>query len=472
MNKPTALTEIDEIKQYRLINRVGTGGMGEVYKGFDTVLERRVAVKLMHTHLQDDDDNERRFMQEARLLAKSVHPNIVTIHEIGQINAIQYIVMEYVQGESLTRFLKQRGALSISQAIRIAEQLLSGLQHAHKMGILHLDIKSDNTLITSAGHVKILDFGIARIVQGEEGPMEEHVAGTLQYMAPEQLLGEPIDHRCDLFAAGVVLYQMLTNKLPFAGDTPAALLYDHLNEDPVPPSYYNEQVTQALADVVLKAIARDKERRWQSAKEFSDALGRAYRGSSATPEPFLDEDVSGSDESKKSSPSWQQVFVGRDRELRRLVHSYKQAQLSKGQTVILMGEAGVGKSTLAEKFKSYAHKHGASVLYGACLYQEGTDAYLPFIDVLRTFFSKQRHTLPEDKWLELRDRIVVRAPSLLEFGERFTTNFGDPQNLGKHQSSHPDLNLHDGICQFLTVLSETQPVTLILDDIQWLTKRA
>jgi len=469
MAKANNFTPIDEIKQYKLIARLGTGGMGEVYEGFDTVLERKVAVKLMHAHLQEDGDNQRRFMQEARLLAKSVHPNIVTIHEIGKIDSFQYIVMEYVNGKSLTKFLKLKGALDVPLALKIAEQLLSGLHHAHKMGILHLDIKSENALITSENHVKILDFGIARMINRGEILQEENIAGTLHYMAPEQLLGEAIDHRCDLFAAGVVLYQMLTNKLPFGGDTPAALLYDQLNEDPISPSYYNDEVTRTFAEVVLKAIHRNKESRWQSAKEFSEALAVAHqRGSAARElEDYLSGEAPGTDELENILESWQQIFIGRDKELKKLVNVYKQTQRNKGQTVILMGEAGIGKSTLAEKFTNYARKHGAWVLYGACLYQEGTDAYLPFIDVLRVFFSKQRHTLPENQWLELRDEILAQAPSLLEFGERFTTHFGKPDKSTNRQTNQAGLNLHDGIRQFLTILSETQPVILILDDIQW-----
>ncbi len=441
--------------------------MGEVYRGFDTTLERDVAVKIMHRHLMDDEANDARFMREARLLARSVHPNIVTIHEIGKVKLGRYIVMEFVEGLPLTTIVRREEIMSPERAIDFSQQVLSALQHAHNFEIIHRDIKSENILVTTQDLVKVLDFGVAKTLAKQGLTMAGDVVGTVQYMAPEQLLGEAVDTRCDIYAAGIVLYEMLTGRLPFTSDSPAAILYNQLNEDPIPPSHYNSQVKSALDDVVLKAIDKQKEERWHSADEFAEAL-RSVSQQTRTPQVNIDgllDSENNLDEERQNLPGGRPVFIGRRPELKKLVSLYQKAKQGVGQTVILMGEAGVGKSTLANRFKKYAQMNGACVLYGACLYQEGMDAYLPYIDALRSFFSRDSHSLPEDKRQEMKEMVRERVPFLLEFSERFTTSFGGPIGGGPEASSDPNLN--EGIYQFVKTLSEYRPVLLILDDIQW-----
>ncbi len=197
-----------QVKHYKIVQSLGKGGMGEVFKAFDSVLERDVAIKVMHKHLLEDVRNDARFMSEARVAAKLVHPNIVTIHEVDEADFGRYIVMEFVQGTSLTDLIRNKGTLKPESVIKFAGQMLSGLQLAHSMGILHRDIKSDNILITSDDQVKILDFGIAKIMANEGLTVAGDILGTVEYMAPEQLLGEGADNRSDLYAVGVVLYQI------------------------------------------------------------------------------------------------------------------------------------------------------------------------------------------------------------------------------------------------------------------------
>ncbi|MFQ5754421.1 MAG: serine/threonine protein kinase, partial [bacterium] len=261
-----------KIKHYKIVELLGSGGMGKVYKAFDLMLERDVAIKVLHRHLWNDKKTDDRFLQEARAIARLVHPNIVTIHEVGMAGCGRYIVMEFVQGIPLGQLLMAKGALEPEYSIKLAKQVLSGLFSAHKLGILHRDIKLDNILIADNDIVKILDFGIAKMTAKKGLTAAGDILGTVEYMAPEQMLGEIVDHRCDIYAAGVVLYQMLTKRLPFQGKDAVAILYKIMNEDPAPPSYYNNQVGQELDQIVLKAISKTREERWETAEAFSIAL--------------------------------------------------------------------------------------------------------------------------------------------------------------------------------------------------------
>ena len=441
--------------------------MGEVYRAYDSILERDVAIKVMHRHLLDDSGNEARFLREARIVARSVHPNVVTIHEIGKSRSGRYIVMELVQGKSITKILKSEGKLTVERATRLTQQILSGLQHAHSQEILHRDIKGENILVAADDQVKILDFGIATMSQSPGLTAAGDLLGTLEYMAPEQLLGDTLDARCDLYAAGVVLYHILAGRLPFAGETAAAILYKKLNEDPVPPSHYNPEIPLELDQIVLKAINKDRNARWQSADDFAAALNVQQTGSSAIAQtipaaivetqPFEDAD---------SVSSVRSIFIGREKELNKLVNTYSQAAHGHGKTIILMGEAGVGKSTLAQHFESYVRQQQAWVLNGACLYQEGMDAYLPFIDAIRSFFSYDSHSLPEQERAGLKQTIRQKAPLLLEFTERFTTTLGSkPTTVENGEIDNGNLN--EAISSLLSIVASLRPIVLVIDDLQW-----
>ena len=252
--------------------KLGSGGMGSVYKALDTRLERYVAIKVMHPHLREDKNNANRFLQEARAAAKLIHPNIVTIHEIGESETGQYIVMEYIKGMPLNKLLFDTGPLSWKRAVKYSFQVLRGIHSAHTLGIIHRDIKADNIIITDSDNIKILDFGIAKITSLAGHTGKEEVLGTTEYMAPEQILGEEIDARCDVYTAGVVLYQMLTGRFPFSGESTVAVLYNKLNEEAIQPSRFNENISSSLDHIVLKSISSKKEERWKSAEHFANAL--------------------------------------------------------------------------------------------------------------------------------------------------------------------------------------------------------
>ena len=460
------------IKHYKVDEKLGVGGMGVVYKGFDTILHRDVAIKVMHNHLLDDPKHADRFLNEARAAARLTHPNIVTIYEISESEVGRYIAMEYVHGRPLMSMLKGESFPDTKKIVKIVSQILDGVHVAHEMGILHRDIKPDNILVTSDEIVKILDFGIAKITAKPGLTVAGDVLGTVEYMAQEQMLGEELDARCDIYSVGVVLYQLLTHRLPFTGDNPVAMLYKQLNENPVPPSHYNGAVSSQLDQVVLNSIC-SKEKRWKTAKEFSEALLDSIAVKQAEvhteEDPFYDTDIQTVTESTHVDDydRLNSVFVGRKKELTKLISLYNKAEKSHGQTAIVMGEAGIGKSTLAEQLRRYVKQNKGWVLYGASLYQEGMDAYMPYIDALREFFSSESYELPDKERQEIKTLVREKIPLLMEFAERFTTSFGNQNALEPTTDVSKRINLIEGIYLFVSLISTIRPVVLIIDDLQW-----
>ncbi|NIV16718.1 MAG: protein kinase, partial [Aliifodinibius sp.] len=330
----------------------------------------------------------------------------------------RFIVMEYIQGDPLAKLLASQKPVNSELAINLTLQILNGLQRAHGMGILHRDIKPDNILITQDNTVKILDFGIAKLQNKQGLTVGGDILGTIEYMAPEQMMGETVDQRCDIYSVGILLYQTLTRQLPFPTDSPAAILYKKLNEDPIPPSHYNQQISTQLDNVILKAIC-DYENRWPSAQDFAENLGSVLNGASTQPQKIpatpdiqidsIDGEVESTDQ-ESNAEQFRPVFIGRNKELKKLVNMYGQASHGKGQVVIVAGEAGVGKSTLANQFRRYVRNSQGFVLYGASLYQEGMDAYMPYIDALRGFFSPENLSLSADNRMNLKEMIREKVP--------------------------------------------------------------
>lgn len=274
--------------RYQLGELIGRGGMAEVYSGVDTRLGRTVAIKLLKADLAADSSFEIRFRQEAQASARMAHPTIVRVYDAGdQVtldeNGVErhlpYIVMELVRGEVLRDILRQR-RLTQQEAIAYATGVLTALEFSHAAGVIHRDIKPANVMITDSNAIKVMDFGIARAVSDSSATMAHTngIVGTAQYFSPEQARGETVDLRTDLYSTGVLLYEMLTGKPPFTGDTAVSVAYQHVSENAVPPSMINPAVSLALDSVIMKALAKERRQRFQSASEFRSALARAASG--------------------------------------------------------------------------------------------------------------------------------------------------------------------------------------------------
>jgi serine/threonine protein kinase len=219
------------ISHYRIIEKLGEGGMGEVYLAEDLKLERKVAIKFLPQYMTRDKENVERFEREAKAAAALNHPNIVTIYEIAEVDNQTFIVMEYIDGQSL-RTKIENGISDLDEILDIINQICDGLSEAHKADIVHRDIKPENILIDKNGRVKILDFGLAKLKGVSKLTKETSTLGTIHYMSPEQVQGKEVDYRSDIWSLGVVLYEMLTGKIPFSGDYEQAIIYSILNENP------------------------------------------------------------------------------------------------------------------------------------------------------------------------------------------------------------------------------------------------
>jgi eukaryotic-like serine/threonine-protein kinase len=270
--------------RYELDGVVGRGGMAEVYRARDIRLDRIVAVKTLREDLARDQTFQARFRREAQSAASLNHPSIVAVYDTGEDTAdpahVPYIVMEYVDGRTLRELLRDDRRLLPERALEITDGVLRALDYSHRNGIVHRDIKPGNVMLTRSAEVKVMDFGIARAVSDSQATMTQtaQVIGTAQYLSPEQARGERVDARSDLYSTGCLLYELLTGRPPFTGDSPVAIAYQHVRENPIPPSRVDPEIPAWADSIVLKAMAKDPADRYQSAAEMRTDIQRALSG--------------------------------------------------------------------------------------------------------------------------------------------------------------------------------------------------
>ncbi len=274
-------------QRYRLKEKLGSGGMADVYLADDLLLGREVAVKVLHPQYAADPAYIQRFRHEAQAAANLNHPNIVNIYDWGNEGDLYYIVMEYVEGRDLKEVLRHEGRLLPERAAEITAEVCAALQFAHRHNLVHRDIKPHNIFLTSIGQVKVMDFGIAREGNGSGFTQTGMVMGTPQYISPEQAQGLPVDGRSDIYSLGVVLYEMLTGKVPFDDPNPVTVAYRQVREDPIPPSVIDPEIPPALEAVVMKAMAKNPANRYQTAQEMKADLLRFLEGMPVTATPVL-----------------------------------------------------------------------------------------------------------------------------------------------------------------------------------------
>ena len=266
--------------RYQLRDLLGEGGMASVYLAYDSALDRQVAIKTLHTELGREQSFRERFRREAQAVAKLTHTNIVSVFDTGEDDldgaTMPYIVMEYVEGEPLGSMLhadiQQYGAMPADKALKITADVLAALEVSHEMGLVHRDIKPGNVMMTKRGVVKVMDFGIARAMQSGVTSMTQTgmVVGTPQYLSPEQALGRGVDARSDLYSVGIMLFQLLTGRLPFDADSPLAIAYAHVQEEPVAPSSVNRSMPPAVDALVARALKKNPNERFPSAEAMRD----------------------------------------------------------------------------------------------------------------------------------------------------------------------------------------------------------
>ncbi|MBR5444532.1 MAG: protein kinase [Clostridia bacterium] len=254
--------------RYRIEKLIGIGGMAIVYKATDLLMRRLVAVKILKDEIAGDEPSVKRFKNESRAVSMLSHPNIVNVYDVSVRDNIKYIVMEYVDGITLKNYMRHRQVLNLREIISYTVQILRALDHAHKKGIIHRDIKPQNIMLLKNGAIKVMDFGIAKLPNAETVTMTDKAIGTVYYISPEQVSGGQIDARSDLYALGAMLYEMATGQLPFTAETPVSVALMQVNDNAVPPRQINPQIPAGLEQIILRAMQKEPETRYQSAEEM------------------------------------------------------------------------------------------------------------------------------------------------------------------------------------------------------------
>ena len=263
--------------RYKIIRKLGSGGMANVYLAEDQELGRRVAIKILNERHANDDQFVDRFRREAKHAAGLSHPNIVAIYDRGEAEGTYYIAMEYLDGRSLKELIVARGPAPVHVAIDYARKILDALRFSHRNGIVHRDIKPHNVIVDAEGRVKVTDFGIARAGTSQMTEVGS-IIGTAQYLSPEQAKGAPVDQTSDLYSVGIVLYELLTGKVPFTGDSPVEIAMKHISAIPEPPSSLRPDIPEDLDLIVLRALGKTPEERYPSAEEMDKDLARVAQG--------------------------------------------------------------------------------------------------------------------------------------------------------------------------------------------------
>jgi serine/threonine protein kinase len=264
--------------RYEVIEKIGAGGMAIVYKAKDLLLNRVVTIKVLRDQFVTDDDFIRRFRREAQSAASLSHPNIVSIYDVGKDGDLEYIVMEYIEGRNLKEIIREYAPLNTEQTLHLARQLGEALSHAHEHSIIHRDIKPQNILITEDGRAKVTDFGIARAVSSATVTHTGDIVGSVHYLSPEQAKGVLSNEQSDIYSLGIIIYELLTGKVPYDGETPIAIALKHLQEQPIPPCKLNPRIEPELEAVVMKAISKSPDTRYSSVSELLEDIQKVQAG--------------------------------------------------------------------------------------------------------------------------------------------------------------------------------------------------
>ena len=365
--------------RYQVQRLLGEGGRKRVYLARDLLLDRDVAVALLKLDGLDEIARTR-LQREAQAMGRlGTHPHLVTVFDVGEEAGRPYLVSEYMAGGALDAVLRAapNQSLPVGDVLRLADQICRGLAHAHAGGVLHRDLKPANVWLAADGTAKLGDFGLALVRDRSRLTVEGMMLGTVAYLAPEHALGREVDARADLYALGVVLYELLTGVLPFEGGDAVAVVTQHLHAAAVAPSWHAPAVPAALDALVLRLLAKTPDARPPSADVVRNAVAAIAAMSAAAPRPVT---TAVPDPVGRLAGG---AFVGRSREMDVLRTSLEEAVSGQGRLVLLGGEPGIGKTRTAQELATYARLRGLSVLWGRCHEGEGAPAYWPWVQVLR-----------------------------------------------------------------------------------------
>lgn len=429
--------------RYSLDEEIGRGGGAVVYRARDTLLDRQVAIKVLHDSKLGTEGKER-LLEEAKAVAKLNHPNIVTVYDAGEREGAPYIVMELVEGPSL----HNARPTELGEIVDVARQICTALDHAHQHGIVHRDLKPENVLLGDDGIAKLVDFGLARSIASRV-TSEGKVAGTVFYLSPEQAMGQQVDGRADLYALGVMLYELAAGRLPFEADRPLAVISQHLHAPVVPPSTHNDAIPKNLERFILKLLEKQPENRPASAKESERALAAWQE---EAPESDVEIELSLLDRIARGR------LVGREYELAELEAYWKRAVAGEGRVALISGEPGIGKTRLTREFLDRARVARFPVLQGEC-YAEGGASYTPIVHLLR-------HALDEHL-VGVEDIPQYIAADLIALAPELAHRFPDTPPNPTLQPDAEKQRIFESFVSFCRMLWEDSALLLFIDDVHW-----
>ncbi|HZI48031.1 MAG TPA: protein kinase, partial [Pyrinomonadaceae bacterium] len=436
--------------RYRLDSQIGRGGMGVVYRATDLELHRRVAVKVISEN--SSEDARERLIREARAAAALNHPHIVSVYDVGEANGLPFFVMELVEGPSLSK----TPPTELSRIVELGLQICAALEHAHTNNVVHRDLKPDNVLVSTTGQsIKLADLGLALPGHGARISRAGLVLGTPSYMAPEQALGHEVDARTDLYALGVLLYELTTGRVPFKGDDPLAVVSQHVHAPAVPPRVLRPDVPRPLEILILRLLEKNPAARFQTATEVAAALHNC-----------LDENAVEGDADAAPAVAILDALsrgrlIGRATELAEARQLWQRALDGHGHAVLLSGEPGAGKTRLARELAIQAAVDGAVVLTGGCYEYEATTPYLPFVEAFRRFVREEK----DDE--RLRTILGDDAPQIAKLAPEIETRLG-PFHARTELAPHEErLLFFDAVVQVLSNLARSKGLLFYADDLHW-----
>ena len=445
--------------RYQVKRFLGEGGKKKVYLVHDTLLDRDVAFSLIKTEGLDEVGITR-IKQEAQLMGRlGDDPHVVSLYDIGDEGGQPYLVSQLMGGGDVEGLIEKavEHRLTLEETFRIADQVCQALGYAHSHGIVHRDLKPGNVWLTKDGTAKLGDFGLAMALDKTRLSAAGMIVGTLAYMPPEQALGRQPDARSDLYSLGAMLYEMTTGRPPFLGDDTVAVIGQHINTQPVAPSWHNPQIPSALEALILWLLEKDPARRPQDVIAVRRELQAIADDLATTPE---DQQPSPPEELNPLDRLASGVFVGREKELDALRSAVTEAFSGRGQIILLVGEPGIGKTRLAEEIATYAGLRGAQVLRGRSDDWEGAPAYWPWVEVIRDYV---RDCDPQTLQSDLGQGAADIAQVVSDVREQLP-DLPSPPAMEPEQAR---FRLFDGVVRFLQAASKRQPLVLILHDLHW-----
>ena len=456
---------MSELVRYRLLSSLGKGGMGEVFLADDAQLGRKVAIKFLTEALETDPKALERLHREARSAAALDHPFICKIYELTEIDGRTGIVMEHVSGETLQTML-QRARPSATRALEIAGEVAEALEEAHRQRVVHRDLKPSNVMVTEQGHVKVMDFGLAKVVDNDSHPLEQAETmqpitesgtrvGTPGYMAPEQLLGAGADARSDIFAFGIVLYELLAGIHPFTRSSQSETMSAIVREAPVPIGQYAADLPDSARRTLDRLLAKDPHKRYQTLEPVRVDLAQVSQETTSgqTPFPRPVDDEEPTDDGRTP-------YVGREAERAELRRVLEQAIAGRGGLVLIGGEPGVGKTRITEELVREARALGCLTLTGHCYEAAGTPPYIPFVEIL----ERASKVIPRSAFREALGDAAPEVARMMPELRRLFPDLPPPTELPPEQQRRFIFNAYG---EFAERASRVMPMVTVYEDLHW-----